>query len=266
MVSPEDAVSILMLSSMVCNALLKTVRHRKKWLSVNSFSIPPNKSSSESVFSSVSLSAMIISKMVSRMPNPALSSKKASTSSSSFPIPTELSFAEPSKTTRLAILAVSIPARRGSVNRTNDSIPSLRASTRSFLMSEAAIFNAFSAFSAVLSSFPLQGLSPSVLRPATGMEASFAEDKGERRLGLAIPELGEPIAGGRRGDGLERPLGRPIGEGLLTLQLPGGESVGLARLGRLEGDKLGLARLGLLPDEGEGLGLARTGRPSVARG
>mmetsp|Transcript_26853 Transcript_26853/g.48705 ORF Transcript_26853/g.48705 Transcript_26853/m.48705 type:complete len:210 (-) Transcript_26853:1364-1993(-) len=209
---------------------------------------------------------MIISKMVSRMPNPALSSKRASTSSSSFPIPTELSFAEPSKTTRLAILAVSIPARRGSVNRTNDSIPSLRASTRSFLMSDAAMFNAFSAFSAVLSSSPLSGLSPSVLRPATGMEASFPGDKGERRLGLAIPELGKPIAGGRRGDGLAIPLGRPIGEGLLMLELPGGESVGLARLGRLEGDKLGLARLGLPPDGGERLGLARPGRPSVARG
>mmetsp|Transcript_26852 Transcript_26852/g.48701 ORF Transcript_26852/g.48701 Transcript_26852/m.48701 type:complete len:378 (-) Transcript_26852:1364-2497(-) len=255
------AFTALTLSSMACNALLKTVRHKLKRLSVNSFSIPPNKSSSESIVSSASLSAIIISKMASRMPNPALSSKRASTSSSPFPIAAELSFAEPSKTTRLAILAVSIPARRGSVNKTNDSIPSLRASNRSFLMSDAAMFNAFRAFSTVLlctSTSDIDELSPSVLRPAMGMEASSAENEGERRLGLTIPGLdGAIIAGGRQGEGLATLLGRPIGDGMAGLA--GGDIVGLARLGRLGVNGL------RLPDRAI-TGRARPGRPSVARG
>mmetsp|Transcript_35408 Transcript_35408/g.57746 ORF Transcript_35408/g.57746 Transcript_35408/m.57746 type:complete len:252 (-) Transcript_35408:1037-1792(-) len=211
---------------------------------------------------------MIISKIVSRMPSPALSSNKASTSSSLFPIPTSSSLAEPSNTTRLAILAVSMPAREGSVNKTKDSIPSRWASARSFLMRDAAIFRAFNAFSTVFPSSPCLGLSPSVLRPAMGIAASSAENEGERREGVTTA-LDWSIEGGRKGDGLAR-LGRPMGDGLARLELPGGDKLGLARFGRPEEDRLGLARPGLgkleLPG-GDELGLARFGlaRPGLAR-
>mmetsp|Transcript_22611 Transcript_22611/g.38743 ORF Transcript_22611/g.38743 Transcript_22611/m.38743 type:complete len:311 (+) Transcript_22611:509-1441(+) len=242
-----EAAAVLTLSSIVCKALLNTVRHKLKRLSVNSFSIPSKPSSSDFIFSSV-LSAMIISKIVSRMPNPALSSNNASTSSTSSPIDAS-SLAEPSKTTLLAIWAVSIPARRGSVNKTSDSKPSLRASTRSFLINDAAMFRAFSAFSDLSSAAPgtgVMGASPSVLRPAMGMAASSAENDGARRDGLDKlgEESGEPTGEGRKG------LGRPMGDGLSIIGLPRGDMLGLARLGR----------------EGDMLGLARPGRPREARG
>jgi len=80
-----------------------------------------------------------------------------------------------------------------------------------------------------------------------GIEASSAENEGERREGLArLGRSGDIVMeGGRKGDG------RPIGDGLPRLGLLGGD-----RLGRPEEDRFGLARPGL----------ARPGRPSDARG
>mmetsp|Transcript_22663 Transcript_22663/g.49055 ORF Transcript_22663/g.49055 Transcript_22663/m.49055 type:complete len:283 (-) Transcript_22663:1544-2392(-) len=214
------------LPSIVCNALLITMRHKLKRLSVKSFSIPSKPSSSD-VFSS-SLPAMIISNILSRMPNPALSSKRASTSSSC-PDPTATSLASqtisslplPSSTTRLATFAVSMPALRGSVSKTNDSIPSRRASKRSFRMRDAAMVRAFIALSKISPGSPLdlgELSSPSVLRPAMGMAASSAENEGERNDGLARPPEGDGLANDGRanmlglpppeGDGLAKP-GRP---------------------------------------------------------
>ena len=163
---------------------------------MNSLSIPAKPSwLSDSLeiilISSDSPSDIISSKIVSRIPSPELSSKSASTSL--FPTPTISSLADPSRTTRLAILAVSIPALKGSVRRIKLSMPNRRASTRSFRISDAAIFNAFmvfpntsAVFLALSSADRGSASSPSVLRPAMGMVASSAEKDGDRRDGLVI--------------------------------------------------------------------------------
>mmetsp|Transcript_42032 Transcript_42032/g.71865 ORF Transcript_42032/g.71865 Transcript_42032/m.71865 type:complete len:272 (-) Transcript_42032:1094-1909(-) len=241
------------------------MRHRLNKQSVNSFSIPSKPSSSVFKFSvSSPLSVKIISKIASRMPSPALSSNKASTSSSLAPTPASSPLADPSNTTLLAILAVSNPARRGSVNKTKDSIPSLRASTRSFLMRDAAIFKAFKVFSTGVSSV----VSPSVLRPGTGAASSSAENEEEPILGRSMG--GDDIGGGRERDGLAR-FGRLTGDGLAGTGLLGGDKLGKARIGcssKGEGGALGLERVivGLTEEEGK-FGLARPGlaRPGLAR-
>ena len=52
--------------------MLNTVRHKLKRLSVNSFSIPSKPSFLDVILSSTPLFAMMISRIVSRMPNPVL--------------------------------------------------------------------------------------------------------------------------------------------------------------------------------------------------